>query len=79
MDRDFFRRIEACFPVLDPELKKRVIQEGPKPYLRDNQQAWEMHADGIYHRRKASRAKPHCAQIELMATLSSRDDKHGKE
>ena len=33
MDRNFFRRIEICFPVLEPRLKKRVIREGLKPYL----------------------------------------------
>jgi polyphosphate kinase len=71
MDRNFFRRIEACFPVIDARLKKRVIQEGLKPYLRDNQQAWEMDADGVYHKRRSTRAKPYCAQTDLLATLSS--------
>ncbi len=28
MDRNLFRRIEVCFPVLDARLKKRVIGEG---------------------------------------------------
>ena len=42
MDRNFFRRIELCFPVLDPALKRRVIREGLQPYLDDNCQAWEM-------------------------------------
>jgi polyphosphate kinase len=78
MDRNFFRRIESCFPVLDPKLKKRVIQEGLKPYLRDNQQAWEMDADGTYHRRRAGRAKPHCAQLELLAALAIPQAQPGK-
>ena len=30
MDRNFFRRIEVGFPVLDPRLKQRVIKEGPR-------------------------------------------------
>jgi polyphosphate kinase len=30
MDRNFFRRIEVAFPVLDAKLKKRVIEEGLK-------------------------------------------------
>ena len=42
MDRNFFRRIELCFPVLDPALKRRVIREGLQPYLDDNCQAWVM-------------------------------------
>ncbi len=66
MDRNFFRRIETCFPILNPKLKKRVIAEGLKPYLRDNVQAWEMLSDGSF-RRKASRgAKPYCAQGALL-------------
>ncbi|HYP66784.1 MAG TPA: polyphosphate kinase 1 [Thiobacillaceae bacterium] len=66
MDRNFFRRIETCFPVLEPKLKKRVIQEGLRPYLRDNQQTWEMDAQGKYHHRTSRRGKPFCAQQYLL-------------
>ncbi len=69
MDRNFFKRIELAFPVLDPKLKKRVITEGLKFYLADNQQGWDMNSQGIYQRRRSPRAKPHSAQGELMATL----------
>ncbi|MGA7178548.1 MAG: polyphosphate kinase 1 [Thiobacillaceae bacterium] len=70
MDRNFFRRIESCFPVLEPKLKKRVIQEGLRPYLKDNQQAWDMRSDGSYHRRSPRRAKPYSAQTELLSLLA---------
>src|SRR5437588_99352 len=50
MARNFFRRIELCFPVLDPALKKRVMREGLQPYLEDNSQAWVMGPDGNYER-----------------------------
>jgi len=70
MDRNFFRRIETCFPVLEPKLKKRVIQEGLRPYLRDNQQAWDMKPDGSFHRRNPRRSKPYNAQTELLALFS---------
>jgi polyphosphate kinase len=66
MDRNFFRRIETAFPVLNPKLKKRVIAEGLKPYLRDNVQAWEMQSDGSFRRRAPRRAQPYCAQKELL-------------
>src|SRR4026208_736810 len=49
MPRNFFRRVEICFPVFDPKLKKRVIAEGLLPYLEDNQQAWDMDEEGAYH------------------------------
>jgi polyphosphate kinase len=48
MPRNFFRRVEVCFPVFDAKLKKRVIAEGLLPYLEDNTQAWEMDQDGRY-------------------------------
>ncbi len=67
MDRNFFRRIEVCFPVLDPKLKRRVIQEGLKPYLKDNVQAWEMDMDGHYHKKRA-RSNFYCAQSELLSS-----------
>ena len=34
MDRNFFRRVEICFPILDPKFKKRIYTEGLAPYLR---------------------------------------------
>jgi polyphosphate kinase len=53
MNRNLFRRIEIAFPVLDPQLKKRVLQEGLQPYLKDNQNSWELDSAGVYHRHKA--------------------------
>ena len=71
MERNFFRRIELSFPVLEDKLKKRVIREGLKPYLSDNTQAWEMHGDGSYTRKQSVRSKRRCAQEELLLTLAS--------
>lgn len=67
MYRNFFRRIEACFPVLDAKLKRRVINEGLQPYLQDNVNAWEMLPEGCYRLRNASRAKAYSAQTHLLA------------
>ncbi|HEY6822545.1 MAG TPA: polyphosphate kinase 1 [Burkholderiales bacterium] len=71
MDRNFFRRIELCFPVLDPALKRRVIREGLQPYLDDNCQAWEMRADGLYEQQKPRRGRRRSAQEELLFTLAT--------
>jgi polyphosphate kinase len=70
MERNFFRRIELCFPILDDKLKKRVIKEGMKMYLADNTQTWDMAVDGSYARKKAGRGKHVCAQNDLLAALT---------
>ncbi len=71
MARNFFRRIELCFPVLDPALKKRVIREGLLPYLEDNVQAWVMNPDGNYERlRPRKGAKGRSAQEEVLLALA---------
>lgn len=72
MDRNFFRRIEICFPVLDTKLKKRVLVEGLNVYLKDNRQAWEMDSDGNYHLRSARRSKKLCAQEMLLMELAAK-------
>jgi polyphosphate kinase len=71
MDRNFFRRIELAFPVLDERLKRRVIKEGLKPYLDDNCQSWVMDGDGGYRRQAAKPDKRYSAQEELLALLST--------
>jgi polyphosphate kinase len=69
MDRNFFRRIELAFPVLDKKLKARVIREGLQAYLADNVQAWEMEPDGTYVRKQPVKSR-HSAQEELLETLA---------
>ncbi len=71
MDRNFFRRIETGFPLLDTKLKKRVINEGLKPYLKDNLRTWEMQPDGTYKRR-ARRGKGFDAQAYLRTLLGGK-------
>ena len=46
MARNMFRRIEAAWPVCDPQLRQRVIDECLVPYLLDTEDAWVQHADG---------------------------------
>lgn len=70
MDRNLFRRIEICVPVLDERIKRRVINEGLKPYLKDNCDGWEMHQDGTYRRRKHRGNRCYSAQANLLATYT---------
>ena len=72
MSRNLFRRIEVAFPVLDKALKKRVINEGLNPYLKDNSNAWELEPDGSYQRRRArGKVAPFSAQQHLMELLGT--------
>ena len=73
MDRNFFRRIELCFPVQEAKLRRRVVAEGLRAYLDDNTQAWEMQPDGAYLRRKRGRSAGRCAQRELLKLLGASD------
>ena len=78
MDRNFFRRVEVCFPVLDRRLKERVLREGIRPYLNDNTQAWLMDGDGNYRLRTPRRgARPIAAQGDLLQRLAE-DGNGGK-
>src|SRR5690606_9637754 len=42
LERNLLRRVEACFPILDPALAARVHEEGLANYLADNVNAWEL-------------------------------------
>ena len=50
MGRNMFRRIEIAWPVADPALRQRVIDECLVPYLRDQRDAWLLGSDGQYQR-----------------------------
>jgi polyphosphate kinase len=64
MNRNMLRRIELAWPVTDPQLRQRVIDECLVPYLFDDRDAWEMAAGGKYIR--VQRPHGHGAQTALM-------------
>jgi polyphosphate kinase len=71
MDRNLFSRVEACFPIDDPTLKKRIIKDGLLNYLTDNQLAWELQADGSWQRVQSTEGElPHQAQALLLEKLA---------
>ena len=65
MSRNMTRRIELAWPVLDPVLRQRIIDECLTAYLHDGRDAWELAADGQYHRVGLT-APGHGAQSALM-------------
>jgi polyphosphate kinase len=72
MARNLFRRIEVAFPVLDKKLKRRVLTEGLRAYLRDNTAAWELGPDGRYNpARLPHKRLPFNAQEHLMRSFKN--------
>ncbi|WP_322998897.1 polyphosphate kinase 1 [Castellaniella sp.] len=69
MDRNFLRRVELAFPVLDKTLRRRVIDEAFTFAWRDNQLAWAAQPDGRYLRVRNRRAPVNLHQ-HLTARLS---------
>lgn len=70
MERNLLRRVETCFPIIDPRLAERVYDEELANYLADNQQAWELREDGSYdHVSPAEGEMPYSAQGALLAKL----------
>jgi polyphosphate kinase len=72
MNRNMLRRIELAWPVTDPALRQRIIDECLVAYLHDGRDAWDMGPDGTYHPVNLS-AKPagQGAQAALMARYAA--------
>jgi polyphosphate kinase len=67
MDRNFFQRVEVCYPVDDQGQRNRILKEGLELYLADNTQAWQLNKDGEYRRIKpAGNQKLRNAQAFLL-------------
>lgn len=70
MSRNMMRRIELAWPVDDPVLRQRIIDECLLAYLHDSKDAWDLAPDGRYHR-VGLNAPGHGAQNALMARYSA--------
>jgi polyphosphate kinase len=72
MPRNFFRRIEAVFPVEDPRLRERVKNQVLDTCLADNVKAWHLRADAKYARRKPPARAPRRSQADFIALAAAR-------
>ena len=71
MNRNMMRRIEVAWPVLDPDLRQRIVDECLVAYLHDNTDAWVLQVDGSYQRaRPPANNRSLRAQTELMKRYS---------
>jgi polyphosphate kinase len=68
MNRNMLRRVELAWPVTDPQLRQRIIDECLVAYLHDARDAWDLQPDGRYLRVPGAgdRSSPG-AQSALMA------------
>ena len=66
MNRNMLRRIELAWPVTDPVLRQRIIDECLLAYLHDEALSWHMQADNSYQRTNAPFDTPKNVQKALM-------------
>ncbi len=71
MNRNMLRRIELAWPVTDPAIRQRIIDECLVAYLHDGVDAWDLQPDGTYLRVGQSIANGHGAQVALMARYTA--------
>jgi polyphosphate kinase len=50
MGRNMFGRVEIAWPVRDPALRQRIVDECIVPYLLDDGESWVPDAEGTYRR-----------------------------
>ena len=79
MNRNMLRRVELAWPVTDPALKQRVMDECLAMYLADTRDAWNLMPDGTYARAQPSvtgkvrgGTTPISAQANLMLRYASK-------
>jgi polyphosphate kinase len=70
MERNFFRRVEIAFPILDPRLRDS-LRSDLAAYLSDNSEAWLLAADGTYERAPAGEGPVFSAQSRLLEQYTS--------
>ena len=69
MGRNFFNRVETCFPIEDPDVCQRILNEC-QYYLQDNTQAWELQSDGSYQKVATPQGARFSAQERLLDELA---------
>jgi polyphosphate kinase len=65
MERNFFRRVEVAFPILEAELRSRILED-LELYLRDDAGAWLLGADARYTRAPQRGPVAVSAQLALL-------------
>lgn len=69
MGRNLFRRVEVACPIFDPEVKKQIIEESLKTYLKDNTNTWELLPNGQYRRYKTRKKQSGFGAQQYLASI----------
>jgi polyphosphate kinase len=79
MSRNMTRRIELAWPVTDPLLRQRIIDECLIAYLHDRRDAWDLYQDGQYHRVGLTAPGPGAQQalMQRYSAATPRSECHG--
>ena len=80
MNRNMLRRLELAWPVTDPQLVSRIMDECLTNYLQDDKDAWLLRPEGHYApvssvgnaRSRTKKTPRHSAQAVLMARYGSK-------
>lgn len=75
MTRNMTRRIELAWPVLDLDLRQRIVDECLLAYLHDTRNAWTLEPNGNYVRVDKKGHKKQSAQALLMNKYSAGNSK----
>ncbi len=70
MERNFYHRVELCFPIKSKEIVKTILHD-LDVYLLDNNSAWELQANGQYKKRTPGKNRKIKAQSELLQQMRS--------
>ena len=74
MNRNMMRRVELAWPITDPVLRQRVVEECLDLYLKDQTNAWELLPSGHYSRVTGyNRKTAVSAQATLMKKYAVKD------
>jgi polyphosphate kinase len=72
MPRNFDNRVEVLFPVLDPRLKRKVVEEILEVHLRDNVKARQLDQRGVYSKRRPGRGEPRLNSQQWMLDMRAK-------
>jgi polyphosphate kinase len=75
MNRNMLRRVELAWPVLDPLLRQRLVDECLVAGLHDSLDAWDLQPDGRYASARATGGRGHGVQDALMARYAARESR----